>query len=86
MGIYDCLAHAKRTNKNAFLDIIELIDKYKDAKYDLMVKNGYWSEIKRLNADYRYKKYRSYLYSNFQLYKLVEERKKAKTLKNKTGN
>ena len=84
--IYDCLAHAKRTNKNAFLDIIELIDKYKDAKYDLMVKNGYWSEIKRLNADYRYKKYRSYLYSNFQLYKLVEERKKAKTLKNKTGN
>ena len=51
-----------------------------------MVKNGYWSEIKRLNADYRYKKYRSYLYSNFQLYKLVEERKKAKTLKNKTGN
>jgi hypothetical protein len=76
--------------KQAIFDAIELIDQYKNAKYDLMVKNGLWSKTKRANAEYQYNRYKSYVYSWCKLNKIAkvtEIPQEEKTLRHvKTGN
>ena len=76
--------------KQAIFDAIELIDQYKNAKYDLLVKNGLWSKTKRANAEYQYNRYKSYVYSWCKLNKIAkvtEIPQEEKTLRHvKTGN